>query len=180
MRTVLAAAVLVFTALPASAQDDDPFARSRDGSIECLGPNPAARTCMAFSRYRFLENGEVVGETVMAIANEPFVLVGGASTLYARDGMICERVNRATVEAMRITVDGVDAPSNMSRELKDALWADIANVREMCTRYTPDGDGAISTFYADGVEMPEFADRVSWIRPEDGYTLAAPPEETAT
>jgi hypothetical protein len=174
MRAILAAFLACAAAGSAYAQDVDPVTRTRDGVVECFGPNIVARTCEVISSFRVLDDGQILADGVVHIQNNPAIVLYATSRLSVRDGMLCERVERATIEAARITVDGRAAEPAIERQIKDIFWNNVGAFGELCTRYTADGAGATVTFFADGVERPEMANRVIWIRPEDGYTLGAP------
>ncbi|HYD86192.1 MAG TPA: hypothetical protein VEA80_01840 [Vitreimonas sp.] len=174
MRSLVLAASLILAASGAAhAQTIDPVARAREGVIECLGPDRVARTCAAISNYRVLEGGEIANDAAVHIQNDPTVIMYGTSTLYVRDGMLCERVLRSTIDAARITIDGQPAPEDVAQSIRAAFWKALAGVTEICSRYTADGDGAAVAIYFDGVVQPELADRAIWVRPEDGYTIGA-------
>jgi hypothetical protein len=147
--------------------------RARDGAIECIGPNTVARTCAVISNYRILGGGIIQNDAAVHIQNDPTIIVYVTSMLQLRDGMLCERVRKATIDAARITVDGQPAPVDVSQSIKDLLWEELTHVEEICSRYTAEGTGAVLAIYFDGVEKPDLADRVIWVRPEDGYTLGA-------
>lgn len=179
LRSGLVAAALTLAPALAHAQEADPFARARDGWVECHDANTVARTCAAFGAYRFAETGEVHNDVVLHVATQPLIIVTSTSTVYARDGMICERLDRAVIDAARITVDGQPAPPAIDQQLKNAVWSVFAGANELCSRVTTNGDVASVTVYLDGVEKPELAAQFTWIRPE-GYTLAAAPETSDT
>lgn len=181
LRALFAAvAVLLLAPAAAQAQAADPFARAREGWIECRDANTVARTCSAFSGYRFTPEGVVNNDVMMHLNAEPLIIVYSTSTVYARDGMICERVSRDVIYAARITMDGQPAPAEIDQQIKGTVWGMFANVNELCSRLNINGDVASATVYFDGVERPELAVQFRLIRPEDGYTLAPAPETSAT
>jgi hypothetical protein len=175
LRSVLVAAALTLAPALAHAQDADPFARARDGWIECHDANTVARTCSAFSAYRFEATGEVHNDAILHINEQPLIIVYSSSTVYARDGMICEHIDRAVIDSARVTMDGQPAPRELDQQLKNAVWSVYAGTRELCARSITNGDVVSITVYFDGVERPELAAQFRWIRPEDGYTLAPAP-----
>ena len=181
MRAILVVAALTLAA-PALAQTQsaDPFARARDGWVECHDANTIARTCSAFGAYRFLDSGEVMNDVIMHINAEPLVIVYSTSTVYARDDLICERVTRDVINSARVTMDGQPAPQALDRQLKDAVWSVFVGVNELCSRLTANGDVISVAVFFDGVERPDLAARFQWIRPDAGYTLAPAPETSET
>jgi hypothetical protein len=172
-RSLLMAVAFFAVAASAHAEDIDPVARVGDGFIECYGPDTVARACAIIANYRVLEDGQILGDGVVHIQNNPTVLFYATSRLYRRHSMLCERVERAPIDAARVTVDGRPAEADVERQIKELFWSSVAAFTELCTRYVADGAGASVRFYADGVERPELADSVIWVRPEDGYTLGA-------
>ncbi|MEQ1817935.1 MAG: hypothetical protein ABL871_04935 [Terricaulis sp.] len=181
MRALLvAAATLMLAPSLARAQSADPFARAREGWIECHDANTIARTCSAFGAYRFLASGEVMNDVIMHLNAEPLIIVYSTSTVYARDDLVCERISRASIESARITMDGQPAPREIDQQVKGAVWGLFANVNELCSRLTTDGDAVSVAVFFDGVERPDLAVRFRWIRPDAGYTLAPAPETSHT
>jgi len=182
MRRLLIAFALAAAALsasPVAAQQSDPLARARDGAVECYGPNVAARTCEGMVTYRVLDNGQIASSGIIFIQDDPTLIVYSTTSVYLRDGMVCERVQRSSIDDARITMDGAPAPEEVARAIRDAVWGVFVNVTEMCSRYASEGEAVDVTIYFDGVEQPEFADRLIWIRPEDGYTLGSANAEAA-
>jgi hypothetical protein len=179
LRAILIAAVLALAPTLGHAQTADPFARAREGWIECHDANTIARTCSGFGAYRFDDTGEVHNDAVLHLNAEPLIIIYSTSMVYARDGMICEHIDRSVIYAARITMDGQPAPSAIDQQIKNSVWSLFANVNELCSRVATDGDVASVTVYFDGVERPELAAQFRWIRPEDGYTLAPAPETSA-
>jgi hypothetical protein len=180
LRAIFVAAALTLAPALAHAQSTDPFARARDGWVECHDANTVARTCSAFSAYRFDGSGEVHNDAVLHVNAQPLIIVYSTSTVYARDAMVCEHVDRAVIYSARITMDGQPAPPQIDQQIKNTVWSVFVGVNELCSRVTTEGDAASVTVYFDGVERPEFAAQFTWIRPEDGYTLAPAPETSAT
>ncbi len=180
MRALLVAAALMLAPSFAQAQSADPFARARGGWIECHDANTVARTCSAFSAYRFLESGDVMNDAIMHLNAEPLVIVYSTSTVYTRDDLVCERISRASIDSARITVDGQPAPREIDRQVKGAVWNVYTGVSELCTRTTTDADTGSVTVFFDGVERTDLAVRFHWIRPDAGYTLAPAPETSHT
>lgn len=175
MRALFVAAALGTCALtsPSLAQTIDPLARAGGGSIECVDANPAARTCRAMSTYRVLDDGRIVNDAIVHIRNEPHVILYGSSASFMRDGMLCSVPNAEEFYASRLTVDGAPVPPDAARQAQEAMFAAVSEFREMCSRYVADGDGAAVAVIIDGVERPDLAMRVIWVRPEDGYTIGA-------
>ena len=148
--------------------------------MECFSPNLVARTCEAMSSYRFLEDGEIANDGATALQSNPTIIAYGTSMLFMRDGLICSRVDATTFQDMRFTIDGQRATPDVEQELRQVFAGALAGINEVCWRYTPDSEGIGVTAYADGVENPDMADRMIWVRREDGYTLAAPAEAEET
>lgn len=172
MRAALLAVVLAACASPqAGAQQADPLAPARGGAIECVGPNVAARTCEIISTYRFLPNGEIMNDYIMLIQNDPVVLAYGYEAVFVRDGMVCSPVGPADLEAMRFTIDGAPASAEVAAEIRAAFAQALSGIGEVCVRYTRAGDRMRVTVFADGVDRPDLAAEVMWIRREDGFTV---------
>lgn len=171
MRALLASAVLAATMFVASAaaQTDDPIARARTGQVECYTPDRVARTCRAMSTYRTLQDGRIVNDAIVFL--QPSIVMYVSSYVVVRDGMVCGSVTSEDLDGARFEVGGAPATPEQVSAIRAAIEQMFAGIGEICTRYTPGGDMISVTAFVDGVERPDFADQMIWIRPDDGYTM---------
>jgi hypothetical protein len=125
------------------------------------------------STYRINAEGQIVNDAIVFIQHNPTLVMYVSSPVSLRDDMICGRVERSDLEAAHYELDGARATAAETRAITDAIWTTFAGMGEICSRYHPDGDAFDITVNIDGVAQPDLADRMIWIRPEDGYTIDA-------
>lgn len=176
---IAASLAALFGASPASAQADDPLAPARDGAMECLSPNVAARTCGQITTYRFVDGGHIVADSIAILENDPQLVIYSSEDVHVRNGMVCSDVTPEVFANLRFTLDGAPAPAKMADELREVFASLLGGIGELCNSWTAEGDRIATKVYADDVELPDLADTAIWIRREDGYTLAAAVDEDA-
>jgi hypothetical protein len=119
--------------------------------------------------YRFGAEGRIDADFIAHLENEPEVLMYGTDVAHVRDGMICTLMSPEDFTGLRFTVNGAAAPTEAFDQVRDLLREALAGVDELCSRLAPGNDVIQVSVYADGVEQPDLAHTMIWVRPEDGY-----------
>ena len=176
IRLVLAA--LGFCTLiggPAQAQPVDPLALAREGRLSCFTPDLAAKTCRAMGAYSFHHDGSIESEGVVIINFDPLIVMTITAPVYVRDEMVCRPLRLADLDGAVFEIEGAPATAEQTNALRVQMRARMAPMEgEICSAYVRDGDGFTSTGYFNGRRHSGLDDRMIWVRPEDGYTVAAP------
>ncbi len=153
----------------------DPLAPARAGQLQCYTPDPARKTCRALAGYTF-EAG-AGGETILnqaevLMATDPVRTVKTVSPVFVRGDSVCGRV-QPLADAVFL-IDGRPADAAMADRLRRDFTARRAAMtgREVCTRYLPFRDQLVPAVSVDGVEREPGDDRVIWVEPNDGWTVA--------
>jgi hypothetical protein len=165
-------------AAPSDAQTGSPITRSQAGQVECYTPDSAARTCRAMSTYRFLAGDRIVNDAIVFL--QPNVVMYVSSDVTLRENQVCGEVTNADLAGARFEIAGVAATPQQANAIREAVADLFVGIGEVCSRYTQDGDVVTITVFIDGVEHPDFADRMIWIGPDDGYSIGAPPSASET
>ncbi len=108
------------------------------------------------------------------LQNDPELVLYGTEEVYVRDGMVCSRIRPEVFASLRFMTDGAPVPVETANELRAMLASAFSGIDETCSRLEIRGDVMESTVCADGVEQPDLADTMIWIRREDGFALSAP------
>jgi len=157
---------------PAIAQTD-PLGPARQGQLHCYEPNTAAKTCQSIGGYTFAADGRIDNPADVLIMAEPLVVMRVSSAVTVREGAVCGPLSREDIERAEFTIDGAPASPEDTQAIRAALQDQLASMIDVdvCTTYTPDGDGFRADVTMAGAPRPELTQRVIWIRPEDGYSI---------
>ncbi len=170
----LVAACFVLAAPMAYAQDGDVLAPARAGQLQCYEPNVAAKTCQSIGAYAFNANGVIDNTADVLIMPQPVVVMRVISPVTLRGGAICGPLTTTDIEGATFTIDGAAASPEDTQAIKTALTQQLApmlNV-ETCISLTPVDGGFRADTAMAGTPRPDLAQRVIWVRPEDGYRVA--------
>jgi len=167
------AALLLWACATPPAQNAEFLAPARAGAVECYTPDLVARTCRAISTYRFEADGRVINEAAVLLQTDPTVIMFANSAVTVGDRTVCGRVTRSELDAARFEIDGVRAPPDAERDLRDALWPIYESLGELCAHYERQGDRVSVRVFQGGVELPDYAETMIWVRPEDGFVIGA-------
>lgn len=168
---MIEAIFLLMTA--AAPQAADPLAAAKAGKLQCANPNVEKKTCLGLTSYKMNPDGSFLTTTTVMVAPQPVVTMEVKSAGTVKDGALCAPIRTSDFEAASIQVDGKTADPAMAGAIRGQVVASIASLagKMGCTRETPDGAISKAEVTIDGVARPELAQRVLWVKPEDGYRL---------
>ncbi|WP_109807968.1 hypothetical protein [Sphingosinithalassobacter portus] len=166
--------ISILIALLGAQSVDDPLAPAREGKLQCYSPDTAAKTCQALAGYELAEDGTYRNTATVLIAPTPAVTMTTVSPVTVKDGAVCGYNRVEDLEASEISVDAMPIPEAQASAVRAQIIQALAPMigPELCTRYTPDGDGLRAEVSFDGVARPEFNTRVIWVSPDEGYRVA--------
>lgn len=169
----LAAAALVTLAL----QQPDPLAPARKGHVLCYEPDAARQTCYGTASYRWLGDGTVISDILVAASAVPPIVVHSSARVFVQDGAECTRLVPAADQITAIYEAGERLGGSDFESFRRILGSiiDQANGpgRELCFAYEPLANGDFkSVARVDGVARPDLEGIVRWIRPADGWRVA--------
>lgn len=180
MRAILMALTLgALLALPAQAQDQ-PLTPARLGQVQCFEPDAANRTCAAMAGYAFAADGAITNTADVLIFPEPAIVMHVRSPVTVRDGAVCGPIRQSDLDAAQFTIDGQPAGDDNSELIRSQMREQLASMIdvEVCTRFVPNGDAMRAVATIAGRPQPD--QRVTWVRPEEGYRVAPPAVAAST
>lgn len=175
IRSITALAALVCTAPLAQAQTDV-LAPARQGELQCYAPNVQAKTCGAMAGYTFDAQGKISNVSDVLIYPNPAIVMHMTSPVEVRDGAVCGPLRQDDIDHATFTVDGQIPLAEDTQTIRTQFAQQTATLIgvDICTTYTPADAGA---FRADatvgGTPHPEMTQTVIWVRPSEGYHVAA-------
>ena len=169
----LVAAVLATLAL----QQPDPLAPARTGHVLCYEPDAARQTCYGTASYRWLGDGTVISDIVVAASAVPAIFVHSSAPVFVRGEAECTRLVPSAGQITAIYEEGERLGGSDFESFRRILGSSIDHGngpgRELCFTYEPLADGDFrSTARIDGVARPDLGGTVRWVRPADGWRVA--------
>jgi hypothetical protein len=169
----LAAAVLATLAL----QQTDPLAPARMGQVLCYEPDAARQTCYGTATYRWLGDGTVISDIVVAASAVPAIFVHSSAPVFVRGDAECTRLVPSAGQITAIYEDGEKLGGSEFESFRRILGSIIDHAngrgRELCFTYEPLASGDLkSVARIDGVARPDLGGTARWVRPADGWRVA--------
>lgn len=154
----------------APLQSDDPLAPALEGMVQCVGFNPAHRTCMGISRYDF-DGGRIRIRTELLIAASPEIVMIVTGPVTMRGAEVCETI--PDYGDSTLTVDGQPASDDIRQAVISQMNAATGAYRgqQACSTNVPDGDAWRAEASINGRRRPELDQPFIWVSPSDGYRL---------
>jgi hypothetical protein len=166
-------ALIALAGAPAAPAYPDPLAPAADGKMQCFAPTDH-KTCASIASYVSGGNGSFANIAKVLLSADPPVVIRTTSQVTIRDGAVCGAVLREDITSGSLTVNGQPIPPDKAtpvlQQIADQLTPIIGH--EICSTYVPDGPGFISKATMDGKPQPDQDQKMIWISPGDGYTVA--------
>ncbi|MFT3726920.1 MAG: hypothetical protein QM759_03760 [Terricaulis sp.] len=174
---VVFAAIVMAAASTANAQQADVLAPARHGELQCYAPNVQAKTCEALESFTFDPQGKITNVGEAAIYPSPLVIMNLSTAVEVRsDGAVCGPLLQQDIDHMTFTVDGQAPSDEQMQSMRTQFGQQAASLIgvDTCTTFTPAADGALNANATiGGVPRPDMTTTVLWVRPGDGYHVAA-------
>lgn len=169
----LAAAIFATLAL----QQPDPLAPAHMGQVLCYEPDAARQTCYGTASYRWLGDGTVISDIVVAASAVPAMVVHSSAPVFVRGEAECTRLVPSAGQITGIYEEGERLAGSDFESFRRILGSTIDHTngpgRELCFTYEPLADGDLkSTARIDGVVRPDLGGTVRWVRLADGWRVA--------
>lgn len=167
---VISLALAFALAAVAPQQPADPLGPAREGRLQCHSPDAARKTCGAIATYSFAADGTISNQAEVMLNPSPLIVMRDQTPVVVRDGAVCGPLTG--LEGAVFTIDGQPADPQTAEMLRGQLSAAFAQLgTEVCTRYTPQGEGWLAEAFIDGRPRPDLNQPVIWVPPTDGYSV---------
>lgn len=178
MRILVAAIIAagtMITAAPASAQTEDVLAPARQGQLQCFAPDDARKTCQSLGGYAFRADGVIENAAQILVMPSPAIIMSVTSPVTVRNNAICGPLVEADINRATFTINGHPASEEHTTMMRSQLlsqMAEVLNVESCLTMTRGDDQSYLAETSMGGVVRPELGQRVLWVRPNDGWTVA--------
>ena len=162
------------TATATAGASADPLKPAKCGSVQCYMPDEGRRTCRSIASYVPINSNTYSNKAMVLIAREGPIILATVTPVTLKAGAVCGFIREEDIRAAKLYVGQGVLPASKATPLleqlaRSSIWA---KGMEICTTYVPTKDGLIAKVAYDGDYQENSDQRVKWIRPSDGYSVA--------
>ena len=151
----------------------DPLAPAASGQVQCYAPTDH-KTCASIAPYTANGDGSFANGATVLLSKKPVVVMQTSTPVTIKAGAVCGSVTRDSIAKAALTVNGQAIPADRASPILQQISGSLRGVidHEICTAYVPDGAGLVAKASMDGKAQPDQDQKVIWVSPSDGYTVA--------
>lgn len=161
-------------ALAAAQTFPDPLSPAANGQVQCYAPSDH-KTCASTTAYTANGDGTYANASTILLAKTPAAVVVQLTTpVTIKAGAVCGALRREDVTGATVSVNGQPIPAEKAAPVLAGLAGAMGKVigHEICTTFVPTGTGYVAKSTMDGKPQPDQDQKVVWVSPADGYTVA--------
>ena len=165
-------ALLALADAPAQAYPD-PLTPAARGQVQCYAPTER-KTCASMSAFTANGDGTFANTNTIMMSKKPVVVIRMMTPVTIKADAVCGTVRSQDITSGALNVDGQAVPADQAAVLLAKVAASAGGIvgHEICTSYVGDGSGFTAKATMDGTPQPDQNQRVIWVTPADGYTVA--------
>lgn len=158
----------------------DPLAPARAGKVQCLDPDPAARSCRGMAWFDLRPDGSVEARQIIIFPNMPAYAAEARFRLRREGAALCGVLSETEMASHRVVHSRAPfAPARDDRIIilfREAMVGALWN-RKLCSHhYARTGDDLMQEVGTiDGQFAGELMSLYIWVDPKAGWRLKAPP-----
>jgi len=151
----------------------DPLAPAASGQVQCLAPTDH-KTCASTTSYTANGDGTYTYVATVLLSKAPVVALQTTTPVTIKAGAVCGAIRKEDIAAASLSVNGQTMPADKAAPILDRIAGQLSAItgHEICTIYVPSGTGFIAKASMDGKPQPAQDQKVVWVSPADGYTVA--------
>ena len=152
----------------------DPLTPATTGQLQCYAPDVARKTCQSLAAYAPLGDGTIINTATVLITPTPVLTMETAAPVTIEGGAVCGAIRRRDLDQARFAVGGQPLDPAKVEPLRQQIASAFAPIldRHVCTTHVPDGAAWVANVTIDGVAQPALSQKVIWVSPGDGYSVA--------
>ena len=160
-------------ALAAAQTFPDPLSPAAQGQVQCYVPSDH-KTCVSTTAYTANADGTYTNTSTVLLSKKPAFIMQLATPVTIKAGAVCGALRREDVAGATVSVNGQTIPAEKAAPVLQGLAGAMGAIigHEICTTYVPDATGYIAKSTMDGKPQPAQDQKVIWVSPADGYTVA--------
>ena len=160
-------------ALAAAQTFSDPLSPAANGQMQCYVPSDH-KTCASTTTYTANADGTYINASTVLLSKKPAVVLQLTTPVSIKSGAVCGALRREDVAGATVSVNGQAIPAEKSGPVLQGIAGSLGSVigHEICTTFVPSGAGFVAKSTMDGKPQPDQDQKVIWVAPADGYTVA--------
>ena len=167
-------ALLVAASAPTNYASVNPLDPAKDGSVQCYMPDDQRRTCHSIAAYVPIDKSTYANQAAVLISKDGPVILETVTPVTLKAGAICGFIRGEDIRSGKLYIaqrllPPVEATPLLAQLAQSAKWLEDI---EICTSYISTKDGLTAKVSYDGAYQENSDQRVKWIRPGDGYSVA--------
>jgi hypothetical protein len=168
------AALLAFAVAPVHAAGANALSPAEKGLAQCYEPNTATKTCASLATYKRNDDGTWDNTAVVLLDPQKPITLETTTSVTIRDGAVCGSIRKADVLGGHVKVAGQLIPADQSAGALASIAEGMGPMmdREICTAYIETADGLVAKAKIAGMTGALPDQRVKWVLPSDGYSVA--------
>lgn len=168
-------ALLALTASTATADASvNPLQEARNGSVQCYQPDDQQRTCRSIASYVPRGEAKYANKAVVLLSPNGPVILETITPVTIKSGAVCGFIQAEDVRAGKLHLGGRLLPHAEAAPLLGQVVQSMSGIigQEICTSYVQTADGLIAKATMNGVYQASADQRVKWVQPANGYSVA--------
>ena len=176
------AVLTLVAAATVPADSDGPLHKSEEGYVQCYEPDDTAKTCQSLAAYKRNADGTWDNTAIVLLAPKQPITLETVTTVSVKHGAICGYIRSEDVLRGKLRISGQSIPPEKAAPILIKIAESMATLtnKEICTEYLPSQDDLLARINIEGGVTPIPDQRVRWMLPSDGYTVAPASTESAT
>ena len=149
------------------------LAPAASGQVQCYVPSDH-KTCVSTSVYTANSDGTFTDTSAVLLSKQPAVVLQISTPTAIKSGAVCAALRQQDVIAASISVNGQVIPPEKSGPILQKIAGSLSPIigHEICTTFVPADGGFVAKASMDGKPQPAQDQKVIWVSPSDGYTVA--------
>jgi len=171
---LLAVVMMALTASASASASVDPLDPAKGGNVQCYMPDEQRRTCRSIASFVQINSSTYANKAMVLIAKEGPVILETVTPVILKAGAVCGFIRGEDIRAGKLYIAQGLLPASKATPLLAQLAQSSSwiNGVEICTTYVPTKDGLTAKVAYDGEYQENSDQRVKWVRPGDGYSVA--------
>jgi hypothetical protein len=157
-----------------AGQEADPLAPAHEGTMQCIAPDVARRTCKSLVRYTMRGDGGFDALVTGVVSTEPVAMLEYRTSGTIQEGAICSVIRPIDLRDGKLSRDGAPLAPAIEAQLRARVMEAVQPLagRKRCYRLRFDGIEYQSDVTIDGLVRLDLSQRSIWVRQDDGYAVA--------
>ncbi len=167
--------LVLMAAASAAGSLGGPLDDAEAGLVQCYEPNDAAKTCRSMASYSKNPDGTWDNTAVVELSPGQPVSLETVTPVRIEDGAVCGYIRRDDVLKGKLRLSGKLIPGDKARPILEKIADGMSPLmgKEICTKYVRINNELVAKGAVEGGNDPVPDQRVKWVKPTDGYSVAA-------